>query len=408
VNCSAATLDARPPARTYTLPPRVAFFLLASITTSFLAGSSAPTPLYPIYQGLWHFSPVTVTVIFAAYALALLAMLLVAGRLSDHVGRRPVLLAATAAQTLTMVVFATADGVGALVAARVLQGLATGAALGAVGAGMMDLDRERGTVANAVAPAMGTALGGVIAGALVHYLPLPTQLVFFVMAALYVLQGVGVALMAEPGSRRPGALASLKVQLSAPRSTHGPLLTAAPLLIAGWALAGFYGSLGPALVQRVFGLDSSWAGGLALFLLAGSSSAAVLALHRTNEQRMRVAGAAALASGVAAVVGALALHSAPVFFAASMIAGAGFGLGFQGAVRGVMAAVAAAERAAVLSIIFLVSYLAMGLPVVAAGVVVARTGLLVETSLGFAAMVITLATIALRVAARKAPAPTLG
>ena len=403
MSCPAVALDVRPPARVYTLPPSAGFYLLASITTSFLAGSSAPTPLYPVYQRLWHFSPVTVTVIFAVYALALLAMLLVAGRLSDHVGRRPVLLAATAAQALTMVVFATADGLGALLAARVLQGLATGAALGAVGAGMLDLDRERGTVANAVAPALGTAVGGVLAGALVRYLPQPTHLVYVVLAAIYVLQGLGVALMAEPGSRRPGALASLKVQLRAPRSTHGPLLMAAPLLVAGWAIAGFYGSLGPALMQRVFGLDSSWAGGVSLFLLAGSASAAVLTLHRTHEQRMRLVGAAALASGTAAVMVALALHSAVAFFAASMVAGAGFGLGFQGAVRGVMASVAATERAAVLSIVFVLSYLALGLPAVAAGFVVARTGHLVETALGFAAAVVALAAIALHTAARKAP-----
>jgi len=77
MSCPAVALEARPLARTHALSPRVSFYLLASITTSFLAGSSAPTPLYPIYQQLWHFSPVTVTVIFAAYALALLAMLLV-------------------------------------------------------------------------------------------------------------------------------------------------------------------------------------------------------------------------------------------------------------------------------------------------------------------------------------------
>jgi predicted MFS family arabinose efflux permease len=305
-----------------------------------------------------------------------------------------------------MVVFATADGLGALLAARVLQGLATGAALGAVGAGMLDLDRERGTVANAVAPALGTAVGGVLAGALVRYLPQPTHLVYLVLAAVYVLQGLGVALMAEPGSRRAGALASLKVQLRAPRSTHGPLLMAAPLLVAGWAIAGFYGSLGPALMQRVFGLDSSWAGGVSLFLLAGSASAAVLTLHRTHERRMRLAGAAALAAGTAAVALALALHSAVAFFAASMVAGVGFGLGFQGAVRSVMAAVAASERAAVLSIVFVLSYLAMGLPAVAAGFVVARTGHLTETALGFAAVVVVLAAIALHAAARKAPAHT--
>src|SRR3984885_13164589 len=105
-----------------------AFYLLASITVSFLASSSAPTPLYALYQAQWGFSPSTVTVIFGIYALAVLAALLSAGRLSDHLGRRPVLIAATAVQAATMVIFATASGVGDLVLARIIQGLATGRA----------------------------------------------------------------------------------------------------------------------------------------------------------------------------------------------------------------------------------------------------------------------------------------
>jgi predicted MFS family arabinose efflux permease len=403
MTCPTPTLAARPPSRAFAvnMPPRAAFYLLASITMSFLAGSSAPTPLYPLYQQLWHFSPVTVTLIFAVYAVALLAMLLVTGRLSDHIGRRPVLMAATAAQALTMLVFATAQGVTALVAARILQGFATGAAIGAVGAGMLDIDRDRGTVANAVAPAMGTAVGGIIAGAMVRWLPEPTHLVYLVFAVVYLLQGVGVALMPEPGARRPGAMASLRFQWRAPRSTHGPLLAAAPLLIAGWAIAGFYASLGPALIHRVFGFDSSTAGGVALFALAGSASLAVLLLHRTHERHMRVGGAAALALGMGASLVALGLHAAPAFFAASIVAGAGFGLGFQGAVRSVMAATAAAERAAVLSVVFIVSYLALGLPAIAAGVVVARTGQLEQTALGFGALVVLLAAVALHTAARR-------
>jgi predicted MFS family arabinose efflux permease len=409
MTCPTSALPARPPARTFEITPRGAFYLLASITMTFLAGSSAPTPLYPIYQQLWHFSPVTVTVIFAAYAIALLAMLLVTGRLSDHVGRRPVLMAATVAQALTMVVFAIAQGVPALIAARILQGLATGAAIGAVGAGMLDIDKDKGTVANAVAPAMGTAIGGLFAGAMVRYLPAPTHLVYLVLAAVYLLQGLGVALMPEPGTRRPGALASLKVQLRAPRGTHGALVAAAPLLIAGWAIVGFYLSLGPALIHRVFGLDASLVGGVVPFLMAGSAGLAVLLRHRSHERQMRLHGASALVVGMIASLAALALHATSAFFAASIIAGAGFGLGFQGAVRSVVQAAAAAERAAVLSIVFIVSYLALGLPAVAAGIVVARTGYLVETALTLGALVAVLAAIALHLARRRRdPAQRMG
>src|SRR5499425_2782986 len=122
--CSALATTQAAGART--LSPRASFFLLASLTVSFLAGSLAPTPLYPVYQAEWGFSALTTTEIFGVYAIALLGSLLVAGRLSDHVGRRPVLIVATLVQAVVMFIFATANGVAALILARVLQGVATG------------------------------------------------------------------------------------------------------------------------------------------------------------------------------------------------------------------------------------------------------------------------------------------
>jgi MFS family permease len=111
------------------LSPRAAFGLLTSILVTLLASSSAPTPLYATYQARWGFSPVAVTVVFGVYAVAVLVSLLVLGSLSDHVGRRPVLLTALVAQAGVMLLFATASGLDVLLLARVLQGLATGSAV---------------------------------------------------------------------------------------------------------------------------------------------------------------------------------------------------------------------------------------------------------------------------------------
>src|ERR1700733_599021 len=72
------------------LTGRPALYLLASLTVSLLAASAAPTPLYAIYQARWHFTPITTTLVFGGYAVAVLASLLTLGKLSDHVGRRPV------------------------------------------------------------------------------------------------------------------------------------------------------------------------------------------------------------------------------------------------------------------------------------------------------------------------------
>ncbi|HEV8503535.1 MAG TPA: MFS transporter [Casimicrobiaceae bacterium] len=378
-----------------TLSPRAAFYLLASITASFLAGSSAPTPLYPVYQAEWGFSATMVTCIFGVYAVALLAALLVAGRLSDHIGRRPVLIAATLAQAATMLLFATADGLAGLLVARVLQGLSTGAAVAAVGAGMLDMDKTRGAVANAAAPPLGTATGAILAGLTVHFLPAPTMLVYGVLGVVFVAQAIGVALMAETVTPRAGALASLRPQFSVPVRARRSLMLAAPVLLAAWSFGGFYASLGPALVGRVFGLDASLLGGVALFVLAGSGAASILLMQRHEPHRMMSVGAWALVIGVTVVLTAMSLHSASMFFAGSVVAGVGLGAGFQGAVRTVVPHAAPHERAGLLSVIFVVSYIALSLPAVAAGWLVSHGGNIPATAREYGVVVIALAMAAL-------------
>ena len=371
-----------------------AFYLLASITVSFLAGSSAPTPLYPIYQAQWGFSPITVTVVFGIYALAVLSALLVVGRLSDHVGRKPVLIIATVAQVATMLVFATADGVVRLLIARVMQGLSTGAAVAAVGAGLLDLDKARGTIANAIAPLVGTASGSIAAGIMVQYLPAPTQAVYLVLGAIFVAQGVGILFMGELTAPRSGALASLKPQFSLPAAVRGPLLVAVPALVATWALAGFYASLGPSLLRNLFGLDSTVLGGLVLFVLAGSGAVSVWLMQHHAARAMMRGGTLALMVGVAIALAALSYPSAAMFFVGTLLSGLGFGAAFQGAVRTVVPVAAPSERAGVLSVMFVISYLALGLPAVVAGYLLAQQGS-IATAQEFGAVVIVLAALAL-------------
>lgn len=385
------------------MTPKAAFYLLASISISLLAGSSAPTPLYPIYQAQWGFSPTVITVIFGIYALAVLGSLLVAGRLSDHIGRRPVLAAALAVQALTMVMFATANGLTMLLVARVIQGLATGAALAAVGAGMLDLDKTRGAVANAVAPPLGTASGAIGAGALAQFLPQPTHLVFVLLAAVFVAQLVAVLRMEETTQPKSGAWASLKPYVRIPVATRSPMLAAVPALVATWALAGFYASLGPAVVKGMLGSQSALIGGLSLFVLAGSGSLAVLFLHRRDAQFLTRTGSSVLIAGVAVALVGLTYGSVVAFFAGTALAGMGFGAAFQGAIRTIVAPAAAHERAGVLSVAFIVSYLAMGLPAIAAGYFVTQQGNLLGIARDFGIAVMLLAGLALYGTFSRAP-----
>ena len=386
------------------LPGPAAFYLLASIIVSFLAGSSAPTPLYAVYAARWGFSPITTTVVFGVYALAVLTALLTVGSLSDHVGRRPVLLAALAVQAATMVVFITADGVPQLLIARVIQGLSTGAAAGAIGAGMLDLNKVRGTVANAVAPITGTASGALGSGLLVQYLPQPTHLVYLVLLGVFVLQAAGVLLMPETSTPVAGALASIRPRLAVPAPVRRPLLLATPALVAVWAVAGLYGALGPALVKLVSGSSSTALGGLSLFVLAGPGAAAVLLLSRRSARQLMLIGGGALLAGTGLTLLAVNAGSLAGFFVATAIAGAGFGGGFQGAIRSVVPLAAPHQRAGVLSVVYVVSYLAMGLPAVIAGVLLVHEGNLVSTTVQFGVAVMVLTALALAGALRPAPA----
>lgn len=367
-----------------------AFGLLTSILVTLLASSSAPTPLYATYQARWGFSPVAVTVVFGVYAVAVLVSLLVLGALSDHVGRRPVLTAALVAQAGVMLLFATASGLDVLLLARVLQGLATGAAVAAIGAGLVDLHPGRGPVANAAGAMGGTATGALGSALLVQLLPAPTQLIYFVLLGLFLLQAAGVRRIGETSRRVPGAMRSLRPTLALPARVRGALAVAAPSLVAVWALAGFYASLGPSLAALVDGSNSTILGGTGLFVLAGSGALTVLVFHRTDARMFALAGAGLIILGVVLVLAAVPIRSPILFFTGTAVSGAGFGAGFQGGLRTILPLAGPAERAGVIAVVYVISYLALGLPAIGAGVLVVHTTV-TQTALLFGLAVIALA-----------------
>jgi hypothetical protein len=395
---------AGPPAKAGRLSRSAAFLLEASIIVSLLAGSAAPTPLYANYQATWGFSPITVTVVFAVYAIAVLASLLVLGSISDYVGRRRVVLIALVLQATTMAMFAAASGVGSLIAARILQGLSTGAAVAALGAGLLDLDRPRGTRVNAIAPMLGTASGGLSSGLMVQYLPDPTHLVYVVLLAVFVLQAIGMIYAPETARPQPGALAALRPHVKLPAALHVAFLRVLPIAVASWALAGFYAALGPTLLRQLLGSRSPLLGGLALFVLASSGVLSVLLSRGWSQRAVSSLGASALFVGVGITLASLEQASTLGFFAGTAVSGAGFGAGFQGALRGVVPLAAPQERAGVLSVLYVVLYLAMGLPAVVAGVLVVYGGGVMITAREVGAAVMVLAVLALLSNPRAVPA----
>lgn len=341
--------------------------LLASIVASFLAGSSAPTPLYSTYQHAWGFSLVTTTTVFAVYAITVLGGLLFLGRLSNYVGRKPVILGAIAIQIAAMFVFASAGSLNALFAARILQGVATGGALGAIGAAMVETHPRHGAAANSAAAPAGTGIGALLSGLLVSFLPGPTHTVYLVLAAVLIFQFAAAGRVLPSTRSTSGVLRSFAPKLSVPAETRHAVFVATPFLFAVWALAGFYGALSPALLGDLSKSPSVVLGGFGLFLLAIVAAIATLALKDAKEPKVLAIGLVALALGVGGVMVSIAVHSTALLLMSTAISGIGFGGGFQGALRVVLANTPAMERAGVLSTLYVISYLGMGIPAVAAG-----------------------------------------
>ncbi|TDC38581.1 MFS transporter [Micromonospora sp. 15K316] len=376
------------------LSPNASLVLLASILVSFLAASAAPTPLYGIYQANWHFSPITTTVVFAVYAVAVLGTLLTFGKLSDYVGRRPILLTATAVQMTSLLIFIFANGVPTLLAARIVQGLAAGAATGAIGAAMLDINRARGTLANSFAPGIGTGTGALLSALFIQFLPAPTRLVYIVLLVVLLIQIVGILLMPETVTPMTGALRSIRPEITLPRAVRGPVLGVVPVLFAAWALAGFYGALGPALV-RTLGPTSVVVGGVALFVFAGLSSITVILLRNAPARTIMLTGIAALILGMIVTLVSVMMDLVAGFFVGIALGGVGFGAGFQGSLKTVLPLVEAHERASVLSLLYIVCYVGFGLPAVIAGFLVVYGGGLPMTADEYSVAIILLAAVAL-------------
>jgi MFS family permease len=321
-----------------------------------------------------------------------------------------VLAVALVLEAASMALFLAADGVGWLLAARIVQGLATGAMTGAFGAALLDLhrpERPLGPLVNSVAPGLGLSVGAVGAGLAVEYLPHPTDWLFGLLTLLCLAAAAGVWLfLPESSPRRPGAASSLRPSVHVPASQRRAFVIVLPCLIATWALGGLYASLGPSLVDSVFGEPDHVVGSLLILALNGTGLVGSLTMRGVAPARAMVVGALVFAVGVGGTVAALASGSLALFFVAAVVSGFGFGTAFLGALATVTAGVAPGQRAALLSAVFIVSYLAFSLPAIAAGIAAGHIGL-ERTAQVYGIGVIVLALLAvagLTVAARR-PAP---
>jgi MFS family permease len=374
------------------------FWILAAMLLVSVASSAVPSPIYPVYAAEWHLTPLLLTGVFAIYVAGLLASLLVAGRLSDHVGRKPVLVVGGLGVALSLGLFAMADGVVALIVDRIVQGVSVGLLIGALGAALIDNSLERhptmAGVLNGVIPPIALATGAMSSGALVQWGPAPEQLVYLLFGALLVLLVLALFVVPEQVQRRPGALRSLRPTISVPRSSRRLFRGVAGSLVASWALGGMFLSLVPSALGTVFGITNHFAAGALIAVVTGVGALTGLAIQRMDTRRAVLLGLVALVLGPIVTVSFVFAHSLPGMVVGSAIAGVGFGAGFQAPLRMLLATAAPTHRAGLLSTIYVVSYLAFGVPSVIGGLLEPSVGL-VPVIAGYGGFIVLAAVVAL-------------
>jgi MFS family permease len=386
------------PSTGWQLSRDAAFWLTAVIFGLLLFSSSAPTPLYAVYQAQWHFSPTMLTIVFGVYGLGVLTALIAFGALSDGIGRRPVLASSLIAIMISMLLFAAARSVEWLLVARLVQGLAIGTASTAASAALLELQPRAkpglGALAGATAPSFGLAFGSLITGLLVDFGPAPTVAVYVALFIAFTLALVAVVLMPETAGQS-GQLAHIwqPRRISVPRELRGRFALLSIGTAATWAIGGFYLSLGPSLAAELLHSHRRMVGGVVVFVLIGLGSFATLFLSGWTNRRAGYFGSFCMVVGLLLVLYAVSVGSTPLFFAGSVVLGTGWGPSYMAGFRAIAALAPPQHRAEILAALFVVNYLFFSLPAMIAGIVATHFGLHTAT-LAFGAVVTCMGAVA--------------
>jgi hypothetical protein len=386
-----------------------AFWVVGYVFTVTMAFSTIPAPLYVLYQARDHFGALLVTVIFAAYAVGVMASLFLAGHVSDWLGRRRMVATAVGVNMLSGIVFLAWPAVPGLITGRVISGISIGMLTATATAYLSELHAtarpgEPGRRAEVVATAAnlgGLGLGALLAGLLAQYAGHALQLPFLVSEALMLAGALALAATPETVTRPRPRPRYHPQRVSVPAADRSAFFAAILAAVGAFALFGLFTSLAPGFIAGTLGDRSHALAGLATFVVFGAAALAQIALSRAATSRQLRIGLSTLTVGLALVTIAVWLPSLTFFLLGGAVAGAGAGAAFKGSVSTVIAIAPATRRGETLAGLFLAAYFGIAVPVLGLGL--ATQFVSTQTAvLGFAAVLAVAAIASRKLAAGRA------
>jgi MFS family permease len=342
------------------LPRRLAYATIVYGLVILVATGTVPLGLWTAYAREFDFSPAVITFLAASTVFGVIVVVLLFGNLSDRVGRRAVLIPGVLLGALSMVLFAVADGVPALFAARVTSGLAVGLFTGAGTAALTELvppggDTRRAATHAATTAIAGFAIGPLIGGVFVQYGPYPLQLVYVVCLVLLLPLLVGVILLPETVRER----ASFRIQrprLAIPREGRVTFGVASLVACCCFFGASFFQSLGPTFVIVLLGVSNQLAAAAVAVCFLATSAIAQIWLRGTTISTATIGGLILLPAGFCCVIVAVLTDNRPLFVAGALVGGLGQGLAYLGGQSLVERAAPADQRSEAFSLYLIVIY----------------------------------------------------
>lgn len=348
---------------------RWAYPLLLVLSGVALGVSGLPAPLYGIYESNWHLSPLATTIVFAVYAVAALAAVLVSGRISDVVGRKPVLVGALIALLVGLGVFLIADNMALLLLARTIHGAAVGSIVVAGAAALLDLRPDHGVRSgqlSGVSFNVGMTVAILGSALLAQYAPHPLRTPYAVVAVICLIVGIGVLALREPHTARADGPIRI-ARPAVPPEIRSDFWFSALGAMASWSVLGVLLSLYPSLAAKQTHIDNLVFGGAVVGTTAFAAALAQLAATRLPAKYSAIVGDVGMAVSLLLTIPVLLTHQPQLVFVAAALLGATFGLGFGGSLRHLSDVVPAGRRGETMSAFYLLAYSAMAVPTLVAG-----------------------------------------